>query len=53
MASLTNAKDSDRLNLFKEIAGTGAYEERRNESIKLMEETSRGSGSVFSTQIWS
>lgn len=32
-------KDRDRLNLLKEIAGTSIYEERRAESIKIMNET--------------
>jgi structural maintenance of chromosome 3 (chondroitin sulfate proteoglycan 6) len=39
ISSLTNAKESDRLNLLKEVAGTKVYEQRRSESLKLMEET--------------
>ena len=33
-------KDQDRLNLLKEVAGTTVYEERRQESLKIMQETS-------------
>jgi structural maintenance of chromosome 3 (chondroitin sulfate proteoglycan 6) len=32
-------KDQDRLNLLKEVAGTTVYEERRSESLKIMQET--------------
>lgn len=39
MANLCLMKDKDRLNLLKEVAGTTVYEERRTESIKIMEET--------------
>lgn len=33
-------KDSDRLGLLKEIAGTIVYEERKTESLKILAETS-------------
>jgi hypothetical protein len=33
-------KDEDRLNLLKEVAGTTVYEERRSESLRIMQETS-------------
>ena len=33
-------KDIDRLNLLKEIAGTRIYDERRKESLKIMQHTS-------------
>ncbi len=36
---LTNAKDHERLGLLKEVAGTRVYEQRRAESIKIMEDT--------------
>lgn len=36
---LTNIKDSERLNLLKEVAGTRVYETRRAESLKLMNDT--------------
>lgn len=36
---LTNAKDHERLTLLKEVAGTHVYEQRRRESIKIMDET--------------
>jgi structural maintenance of chromosome 3 (chondroitin sulfate proteoglycan 6) len=39
VTALTNMKESDRLNLLKEIAGTKVYEERRMESLKIMNET--------------
>ena len=32
-------KDKDRLNLLKEVAGTNVYEERRAESLQIMQET--------------
>lgn len=38
---LTNQKDQDRLLLLKEVAGTKVYEERRSESMKIMEETGK------------
>lgn len=37
---LTNIKDSERLNLLKEVAGTQVYEDRRTESVKIMDDTS-------------
>ncbi|KAK9897698.1 RecF/RecN/SMC protein [Cystobasidium minutum MCA 4210] len=39
ITSLTNQKDSERLELLKEIAGTRVYEDRKSESIKIMDET--------------
>jgi structural maintenance of chromosome 3 (chondroitin sulfate proteoglycan 6) len=39
VTALTNMKDPDRLLLLKEIAGTQVYEQRRGESIKIMDET--------------
>ncbi|KAN0062775.1 Structural maintenance of chromosomes protein 3 [Thecaphora frezii] len=36
---LTNAKDHERLGLLKEVAGTRVYEQRRSESIKIIEDT--------------
>ncbi|CAA15722.1 mitotic/meiotic cohesin complex ATPase subunit Psm3/Smc3 [Schizosaccharomyces pombe] len=39
VTSLTNAKDSERLELLKEVAGTQIYENRRAESNKIMDET--------------
>lgn len=32
-------KDSDRLELLKEVAGTNVYESRREESTKIIQET--------------
>ncbi|CAN0438085.1 unnamed protein product [Hapterophycus canaliculatus] len=31
-------KDAERLNLLKEVAGTKVYEERRQESLKIIDE---------------
>jgi structural maintenance of chromosome 3 (chondroitin sulfate proteoglycan 6) len=39
VTALTNMKESDRLNLLKEVAGTHVYEARRTESLKIMNET--------------
>ncbi|TGZ85420.1 chromosome segregation protein sudA [Ascodesmis nigricans] len=39
VTALTNMKDTDRLNLLKEVAGTQVYEQRRAESLKIMDET--------------
>ncbi|KAJ8607505.1 hypothetical protein MRB53_040277 [Persea americana] len=35
---ITNMKDSERLNMLKEVAGTQIYEQRRAESIKMMDD---------------
>lgn len=34
-------KDSERLDLLKEIGGTRVYEERRHESLKIMQDTGK------------
>lgn len=39
VTTLTNMKDSERLSLLKEVAGTQVYESRRTESVKIMHET--------------
>ncbi|KAJ3670868.1 hypothetical protein LUZ60_008294 [Juncus effusus] len=39
IATLTLMKDAERLDLLKEIGGTRVYEERRSESLKIMQET--------------
>ncbi|KAF5092830.1 hypothetical protein D0Z00_004390 [Geotrichum galactomycetum] len=39
ITALTNAKDSERLTLLKEVAGTQVYDQRRAESVKVMNET--------------
>ncbi|KAF8109805.1 hypothetical protein N665_0091s0034 [Sinapis alba] len=39
IASLTLMKDSERLDMLKEIGGTRVYEERRRESLKIMQDT--------------
>lgn len=39
VTALTNAKDSERLALLKEVAGTRTYEEHRQESLRILEET--------------
>ena len=39
VTALTNMKDTERLTLLKEVAGTQVYEARRAESLKIMTET--------------
>lgn len=39
VTTLTNMKDTERLTLLKEVAGTQVYEARRSESLKIMTET--------------
>lgn len=39
ITALTNAKDTERLTLLKEVAGTQVYDQRRAESMKVMNET--------------
>ncbi|KAK1756055.1 chromosome segregation protein sudA [Echria macrotheca] len=39
IAAITNMKESERLNLLKEIAGTNTYDDRRVQSLKIMAET--------------
>ncbi|KAI5787050.1 RecF/RecN/SMC [Peziza echinospora] len=39
VTKLTSMKDSERLDLLKDVAGTQVYEQRRSESLKIMEET--------------
>lgn len=38
-ASLILMKDSERLDLLKEIGGARVYEERQHESLKIMQDT--------------
>lgn len=39
VANICLMKDEDRLSLLKEVAGTTVYEERRAESLKILQET--------------
>ncbi|ORZ40308.1 putative chromosome segregation protein sudA [Catenaria anguillulae PL171] len=39
ITALCNSKDAERLQLLKEVAGTGVYESRRAESLKILDET--------------
>ncbi|KAK3677084.1 Structural maintenance of chromosomes protein 3 [Recurvomyces mirabilis] len=39
ITQLTNAKDAERLEILKQVAGTTTYDQRRTESMKLMEDT--------------
>ncbi|RKP08081.1 putative chromosome segregation protein SudA [Thamnocephalis sphaerospora] len=41
ITALTHAKDADRLQLLKEVAGTQVYENKRQESLKIMAETGK------------
>ncbi len=36
--ALSTMKDNERLELLKEIGGTRVYEERRRDSLKIMQE---------------
>eukprot|EP01116_Phalansterium_solitarium_P011947 TRINITY_DN2782_c0_g1_i1.p1 TRINITY_DN2782_c0_g1~~TRINITY_DN2782_c0_g1_i1.p1 ORF type:complete len:1237 (+),score=666.00 TRINITY_DN2782_c0_g1_i1:202-3912(+) len=36
VADVTNMRDADRLELLKDIAGTKVYDERRDESVRIM-----------------
>ncbi|TIA89788.1 hypothetical protein E3P99_01877 [Wallemia hederae] len=49
ISSLTNAKDSDRLQLLKEVAGTRVYETKRTESLKIMHETNSKRETIVET----
>ena len=40
ITALTNVKDHERLALLKEVAGTKVYDQRRAESLRIMDETS-------------
>lgn len=46
VTTLTNMKDPERLTLLKEVAGTQVYEQRRAESLKIMEETESKRGKI-------
>ncbi|KAJ3224845.1 Structural maintenance of chromosomes protein 3 [Clydaea vesicula] len=39
ITALTNAKDHERLAVLRDVAGTSVYEQRRIDSLKIMEET--------------
>eukprot|EP00911_Craspedida_sp_UC1_P000791 UC1_evm2s604 len=39
ITSLASASDSARLTLLKEVAGTSVYDERRRESVRILEDT--------------
>lgn len=39
ITSITNMKDAERLNMLKEVAGTQVYENRRTESVRIMEDS--------------
>ena len=42
-------KDKDRLELLKDIGGTRVYEERRKESLKIMQETESRQKEIIET----
>ncbi|KAK0623170.1 RecF/RecN/SMC [Immersiella caudata] len=46
IAAITNMKESDRLNLLKEIAGTNTYDDRRIQSLKIMADTDSKRGKI-------
>jgi structural maintenance of chromosome 3 (chondroitin sulfate proteoglycan 6) len=39
ISALINAKDTERLQLLKDVAGTKVYEQKRLDSLKIMQET--------------
>ena len=41
VTQITNMKDVDRLQVLKEVAGTNAYEQRRKQTVKTMEDTTQ------------
>lgn len=43
---LTNMKDAERLDLLKSVAGTGVYDQRKEESQKIMNETNNKLASI-------
>ena len=49
VTTLTNMKDTERLNLLKEVAGTQVYEARRTESLKIMTETNNKRAKIDET----
>jgi structural maintenance of chromosome 3 (chondroitin sulfate proteoglycan 6) len=42
-------KDSDRLNLLKDISGASFYEKQRDDSIQMLEETNQKCQSISET----
>lgn len=46
VTALTNMKDTERLTLLKEVAGTQVYETRRTESLKIMQDTTNKRGKI-------
>ncbi|TVY37859.1 Chromosome segregation protein [Lachnellula subtilissima] len=49
VTALTNMKDTERLNLLKEVAGTQIYEARRSESLKIMTDTNNKRAKIDET----
>lgn len=49
--SMANMKDAERLELLKEIGGTKVYEERRRESLKIMQDTENRRAQVGRRQL--
>ncbi|KAH6661115.1 condensin complex component SMC3 [Truncatella angustata] len=46
VTALTNMRESERLTLLKEVAGTQVYEARRAESLKIMTDTDNKRGKI-------
>jgi structural maintenance of chromosome 3 (chondroitin sulfate proteoglycan 6) len=46
VTALTNMKDTERLTLLKEVAGTQVYENRRAESLKIMTDASNNRSKI-------
>ncbi|CAP68729.1 uncharacterized protein PODANS_7_6980 [Podospora anserina S mat+] len=52
IAAITNMKESERLNLLKEIAGTNTYDDRRIQSLKIMAETNSKRDKIDETLVY-
>lgn len=52
IAAITNMKESERLNLLKEIAGTNTYDDRRIQSLKIMAETNSKREKIDETLVY-
>ena len=49
VTQITNMKDNERLNVLKEIAGTKMYEQRRNETVRILEDTEQKRNKIDET----
>ena len=49
VTQITNMKDNERLNVLKEIAGTEMYEQRRKETVRILEDTEQKRNKIDET----